>query len=74
MVHGLEAEYWGRVDFIYLDRDNSKNNDAASDFGIRGQPVFILLTPGGEEIARWSVLNEDGMREQLDSALAQYGG
>lgn len=69
MVHRLEAEYWGEVDFVYLDRENPANAEIVNQFGIRYQPVFILVDVEGNELTRWTVLNEDGFREQLDTVV-----
>jgi thioredoxin-like negative regulator of GroEL len=69
MVHRLEAEYWGKVDFVYLDREASMNADIVRQFDIRYQPVFILVDADGNEITRWTVLDEDGFRQQLDTVV-----
>lgn len=52
-MHGLEAEYWGEIDFVYLDREAGVNADVVNEYGISGQPVFILIAPDGTEIERW---------------------
>jgi len=69
MVHRLEAEYWGKVDFVYLDREAAMNADLVDQFGIRYQPVFILVDADGNELTRWTVLDEDGFRAQLDMVV-----
>ena len=69
MVHRLEAEYWGEVDFVYLDRENPANAEIVNQFGIRYQPVFILVDAEGNELTRWTVLDENGFREQLDTVV-----
>ena len=53
IVHGLEAEYWGEVDFVYVDREAGANQNIVEQYGIFGQPVFILIAPDGSEIQRW---------------------
>ncbi|MBN1965080.1 MAG: thioredoxin family protein [Anaerolineae bacterium] len=53
IVHGLEAEYWGRVDFVYLDRDDPANDDLEWRYGVYGQPTFLVLTRDGTVIWRW---------------------
>ena len=50
MVHGLEADYWGRIDFVYIDREAAANQDVVQRFGITSQPIFIFLAPDGTEI------------------------
>lgn len=69
MVHRLEAEYWGKVDFVYLDREAPMNADIVRQFGISYQPVFILVDADGNEITRWTVLDEGGFRQQLDTVV-----
>ncbi len=73
-MHGLEAEYWNEVDFVYLDREAPANADIVSELGIRYQPVFVLVDADGSEIERWTVLGEDEIRGKLDAVLAASGG
>jgi hypothetical protein len=72
-VHGLEAEYWGRIDFIYLDREDPANGDIVNQFGVTYQPVFILLTPDGIEVQRWFYGTADIFHEILDAYLTDTG-
>lgn len=53
IVHGLEAEYWGQVDFIYIDRENPFNESAVSRFGVNTQPIFYVLDENGEVLEQW---------------------
>ena len=53
MVHGLEAAYWGQVDFVYIDREAPSNQDVVDRFGIVSQPIIIFLAPDGTEIERF---------------------
>ncbi len=70
MVHGLEADYWGRIDFVYLDREAGGNRDVVREFGIRYQPVFVLVDAEGNELQRWFSPDEGGFRDALDDYLA----
>jgi hypothetical protein len=70
MVHRLEAEYWGEVDFVYIDREAPGNAEVVDQYGIRYQPVFILINPDGTEIERWTVLDEEGFHQHLDAIVA----
>jgi|GEM_PF-719056 len=68
IVHGLEADYWGDVDFIYLDREEAVNKDVVDLFGIRYQPVFILLDAEGNFVEQWfGAVNEASLRDALDA-------
>ncbi|MBN1121920.1 MAG: thioredoxin family protein [Anaerolineae bacterium] len=70
-VHALEAEYWGKVDFVYLDREANENREVVSTFGISSQPVFILIDADGNEIERWfGVVGAPTLREAFDDYLA----
>ena len=70
MVHGLESEYWGRVDFVYIDREDPANEEIVWQYGVRYQPVFFLIDADGNIVSQWTVKNEDEMRAELDSLLA----
>lgn len=71
MVHRLEAEYWDKVDFIYLNQYDSANQRVFDRYGMRGRPVFALITPEGDEIIKWfGAKSEDEMRKILDDYLA----
>lgn len=72
IVHGYENEYWGRVDFIYLNREDPANLAVVQQFGIVYQPVFILLDPQGNEIMRWFYFTEEDILPALDAAAAAY--
>ncbi|GAB4414531.1 MAG: hypothetical protein Kow00106_09640 [Anaerolineae bacterium] len=70
-MHRLEAEYWGRVDFVYLDREADSNREVVRRFGINGQPVFILLDAAGNEVTRWfGRVEADTLRQALDAQLS----
>jgi hypothetical protein len=71
VVHGLEADYWGRLDFIYIDRENPDNREVVERYGITYQPYFILIAPDGTEIQRWfGWFDEAEFRAALDAYLA----
>ena len=71
MVHGLEAEYWGQVNFLYIDREDPANVDVVQQFGVRYQPIFFLLDAEGNIVEQWAGNpGEDGLRQALDDLLA----
>ncbi len=51
MVHGLEAKYFGRIKFSYLDADDSQTMDFQRTLGFRYQPELYLLDASGQELA-----------------------
>jgi thioredoxin-like negative regulator of GroEL len=54
MVHGLEAQYSGRVDFFFLDADDPVTEHFQKQFGFQYQPYFVLLNAQGQEVKRWA--------------------
>jgi thioredoxin-like negative regulator of GroEL len=53
IVHGLEAQYSGQVNFVYLDIDDRKNDDFKKALGYRVQPHFLLLDGEGNVVQQW---------------------
>ena len=53
VVHGLEAQYFGQVDFSYLDVDDSRNDTLKQQFGFQYQPQFILVDGMGNPVKTW---------------------
>lgn len=52
MVHGLEAEYFGRVIFTYLDADDPATQVFQQALGFVYQPEFYLLDANGVVVAK----------------------
>lgn len=69
MVHGLEAEYFGRVKFSYLDADDPNTKDFQRTLGFRYQPEIYLLDSSGTVLQKWVGLTSE---EDLEAAFAQY--
>lgn len=53
MVHGLEAQYAGKIGFVYLDIDDPANQVAKREFGFNYQPEFYLLDGDGNLLQKW---------------------
>ena len=71
VVHGLEAEYWGRVDFLYFDRDDPDNSSVMDQYNFRVQPQFVLIDAQGNVLNEWvGYISEDDLRPALDAAIA----
>lgn len=66
IVHGLEQEWAGQVDFIYLDVADTANAGAMARFGFRATPHFFLLDPDGTVRRSWQGAVE---RDTLVAAL-----
>jgi thioredoxin-related protein len=54
MVHGLEAQYSGKIEFFFLDADDPATQEYQQEFGFQYQPYFILLDGNGKETKRWA--------------------
>jgi len=53
IVHGLEARYYGKIAFIYLDADDPATKVYQRQFGFRVQPEFYLLDGSGSVVKKW---------------------
>ena len=71
IVHGLEAEYFGRIKFNYLDIDDQRNEQFMRALGALTRAEFYLLDATGNILYRWYGFAEaKSFREQFDKALA----
>jgi hypothetical protein len=52
-VHGLEAEYSGRINFSYLDIDDPATDPFKQALGYRYQPNIFLLDGEGYILHQW---------------------
>lgn len=50
MVHGLEIEYWGDVEFVYLNIDDPATQPFKEQFGFRFQPQLFFLDGEGRVV------------------------
>ena len=53
MVHGLEADYAGRILFTYLDADDPRTAGFQRTLGFYYQPEFYLLDEQGQLLHKW---------------------
>ena len=53
MVHGLEAKYYGKIAFSFLDADDPATRDFQTALGFRYQPEFYLLDANGNVLKKW---------------------
>ena len=53
MVHGLEAEYFDKIKFSYLDADDSLTDDFQRALGFYYQPEFYLLDANGNLLKKF---------------------
>ena len=69
MVHGLEAEYFGKVAFTYLDADDPLTRDFQQTLGFYYQPELYLLDANGNVLEKWVGFTSE---EQLETAFAEH--
>ncbi len=69
MVHGLEAEYYGKVKFSFLDADDPDTDVFQKALGFYYQPELYLLDANGNVLEKFIGLVSDG---DLRSAFAKY--
>ena len=70
IVHGLEAEYAGQINFIYLDIDDQKNEQFLNELGFRYQPHFLLIDGQGNIIQQWlGPVSEVQFRETFSAVI-----
>jgi len=70
MVHGLEAEYYGRVKFSYLDADDPRTESFQRTLGFVYQPEFYFLDANGNVLKRMiGFVSENDFRSLFDGHL-----
>lgn len=69
MVHGLEAEYFGRINFVYLDADDPATRTFQQQLGFFYQPEVYLLDGNGNVLQKWVGFTSE---EEFKEAFAQY--
>lgn len=69
MVHGLEAKYFGRINFVYLDADDIGTEPFQRALGFRYQPEVYLLDGEGNVLQKWIGYTTE---EQFEEVFAQY--
>ena len=52
-MHGLEAEYYNQINFVYLDVDDPANDGFKNQFKFRYQPQMVLLDGEGQIVKEW---------------------
>ncbi|MCS7010788.1 MAG: thioredoxin family protein [Anaerolineales bacterium] len=71
IVHGLEAEYYGKIQFVYLDAGDPKTKEFQQALGFRVQPAFYLLDGEGRILKQWiGIVSAEEFREAFDQALS----
>jgi thioredoxin-like negative regulator of GroEL len=53
IVHGLEEQYAGQIDFLYMNVEDPATAPARQQLGYRVQPQFFLLDADGTIVQEW---------------------
>ena len=69
MVHGLEAKYFGKIKFSYLDADDPQTFDFQQALGFYYQPEVYLLDANGNVLQKWVGFISG---EEFEAVFAQY--
>ena len=69
MVHGLEAKYFGKIKFTYLDADDPNTFDFQRTLGFYSQPEIYLLDGNGNLLKKWVGYTT---AEQFEEEFAKY--
>lgn len=69
MVHGLEAKYFGRINFVYLDADDPNTIEFQRTLGFFYQPEVYLLDGDGNVLKKWVGFTSE---QEFEEAFAQY--
>jgi hypothetical protein len=68
MVHGLEAKYFGKIKFTYLDADDPRTFDFQKALGFYYQPEVYLLDADGNVLQKWAGYTSE---EEFEAGFAQ---
>lgn len=70
IVNGLENQYGEQIKFVFINREAPENQTIVKKYGVRSQPIFILLDRQGEIAQRFSgPVPEDVLAEALQSLV-----
>ena len=70
MVQGLEAKYFGRIKFSYLDADDPQTMEFQRALGFRYQPELYLLDANGNVLKKMvGYQTQDGLEAVFSEFL-----
>jgi hypothetical protein len=69
IVHGLEAKYYDKIKFSYLDASDPNTQEFQRALGFGYQPEFYLLDGQGNLLQKWVGRVS---QEQFETVFAQY--
>jgi thioredoxin-related protein len=65
MVHGLEAKYFGKIKFSYLEISNPQNEDFRTYLDFKYRPSFYLLDKDGNVLYKWAGYQTQAQFEEV---------
>ena len=69
VVHGLEAKYYGKIRFSYLDADDPNTQEFQRALGFAYQPEVYLLDGDGNLLKKWVGFTP---QEEFEAVFVQY--
>ena len=69
MVHGLEAKYFSRIQFTYLDADDRNTQTFQQQLGFYYQPEVYLLDEDGNVLKKWVGFTSE---QEFEAEFAKY--
>jgi hypothetical protein len=70
IVHGLEAQFYEQMNFVYLDIDDPKNDGFKESLGYRYQPHIYLLDEDGKVLQQWvGPVSREELEQAFEAAL-----
>jgi hypothetical protein len=70
IVHGLQAEFGDRVDFIHADVDDQATRGALDRYAITGRTQYVLVDAEGNIIQKWfGRLSPQAVADFIEDAL-----
>jgi thiol:disulfide interchange protein len=70
IVHGLQAVYGDRVDFLHVDVENPGALEAVGPYGITGRTQYLLMDGSGNVLRLWfGTLDQDELEGAFEALL-----
>lgn len=71
-MHGLELEYYDRINFVYLDIDDPANDNFERILDFRYQPQVFILGGDGQVLYQWiGAPSSEEMVAAFETVLSQ---
>lgn len=72
IVNGLEERYGGEFEIVRVNIETGRGRSLAREYGVMGQPSFLLFDASGEEVRRLTGPHPQEVFEaEIDRILSQ---